>query len=216
MIVKICGLKTLQDSLIACQAGADMLGFNFYQASSRYITVENCCQIVTEIKAAYPAVICVGVFVNHSIDQVKQVMSLASLDLAQLSGDEPVEAFEPLGDIRFHALRALSMHEIHTIMNKMPPKKRPPAFLLDSDQKGSYGGSGKTGDWRLAADAAKHYPLLLAGGLNLDNVAEAINTVRPWGVDVASGVESQPGVKDTKKIAVFISEAKRIYRSAQS
>jgi len=216
MIVKICGLKTLQDSLAACQAGADMLGFNFYQASPRFIQIEDCHHIVAEVKSAYPEVICVGVFVNHSVGQITKIMSLTGLDLAQLSGDDTGETHHQLGEIGFHALRSHSMGELDAALKKIRHRKNPPAFLLDSVQKGSYGGSGKTGNWHLAAEAARYYHILLAGGLDPDNVDAAIKTVRPWGVDVASGVESQRGVKDAKKIVDFIHAAKRAYQFERS
>ena len=208
MKVKICGLKTLADSLATCQAGADMLGFNFYEPSARYLAVDDCRQIVAAVKAAYPTVVCVGVFVNHPLAQINAIISITGLDLAQLSGDEPPETLAALGPKGFRALRSQTLAEAHQAAEKLSRRATPPAFLLDSHQKGAYGGTGKTGDWQVAAEIATQYPILLAGGLSPENVASAINAVQPWGVDVASGVESQRGVKDLGKIKIFIQQAK--------
>ncbi len=208
MKVKICGLKTVADSLATCQAGADMLGFNFYEPSPRYLAVDDCRQIVAAVKAEYPAVICVGVFVNHTPDQINAILPNTGLDLAQLAGDEPLETLTTLAQKGFQALRSQTVAEAHQSAEKLPRRANPPAFLLDSHQKGAYGGTGKTGDWQVAAEIAKQYPILLAGGLNPENIASAIEAVQPWGVDVASGVESQRGVKDLGKIKAFIQQAK--------
>lgn len=208
MKVKICGLKSIEDSLVACHAGADMLGYNFYKPSPRYLSINLCRQIVEEVKKEFPSVICVGVFVNHSVEQINKIISETGLDLAQLSGDEPPETLSNLGQIGFQALRPQSFKEVERIVKMIPDRINPPDFLLDSHQKGSYGGSGSTGDWELAAKIAKQYPVLLAGGLDPENVVAAITKVKPWGVDVASGVESQRGIKDADLIKTFIHHAK--------
>ncbi|MBN2503694.1 MAG: phosphoribosylanthranilate isomerase [Anaerolineales bacterium] len=208
MRIKICGVKTLEDSLIACGARADMLGFNFYAPSPRYIEQTACRKIITEIKAVFSQVVCVGVFVNHSATQIETIMDFIGLDLAQLSGDEPPETLTALGKRAFKALRPQDPAELNELIAALPSRQNAPAFLLDSHHKGSFGGSGQTGDWELAARIAKSYPILLAGGLNPDNVAEAIRVVQPWGVDVASGVESQRGVKDSQRIVNFIQQAR--------
>jgi phosphoribosylanthranilate isomerase len=208
MQIKICGVKTLEDSLTACEAGADMLGFNFYAPSPRYIERAVCREIITTVKAVFPQTACVGVFVNHKVAQIEAIMEYTGLDLAQFSGDEPAETLAVLGERAFKALRPKSPGELNEFITTLSIRQSAPAFLLDSHHKDSYGGSGQTGDWAMAAEVARDYPILLAGGLDLDNVNEAIRTVRPWGVDVASGVESQRGVKDPQRIIDFIQQAR--------
>lgn len=208
MIIKICGLKTIKNSLTACQAGADMLGFNFYEPSPRYITIDTCREIITEIKATYPEISCVGVFVNHSPDDVKYIISETGLDLAQLSGSEAPADLEQYGPSAYKTLRPVTWQEAQKAIKALHTRITPPAFLLDKFQKGAYGGTGKTGDWKLAAEIAKDHSFLLAGGLNPENVAAAIQGVKPWGVDVASGVETERGKKDPEKIKTFIQTAR--------
>jgi len=210
MKVKICGLKTIQNSRAACEAGADLLGFNFYRPSSRYIEIEACREIVKEIKTNFPEIYCVGVFVNHLPSQIKRIMTETGLDLAQLSGDEICLDLELLGSSAFKALRPDSLPQAMADINSIPIRTAPPAFLLDHHQKGAYGGTGKTGNWKLAAEIAKKYPILLAGGLNPKNIISAIEEVQPWGVDVASGVEIEPGFKDPEKIKTFIQKARSV------
>ncbi len=208
MKIKICGLKTIENSLTACEAGADMLGFNFYKPSPRYIAIDACREIIIKIKATYPLIVCVGVFVNHSLDQVKAIIAETGLDLAQLSGDETPADLEHLGASGFKALRPVKRREARLAIKALPTRTVPPAFLLDKYQKGAYGGIGKTGNWKLAAEIAKEHPILLAGGLDPKNIAAAIQEVQPWGVDVASGVEVTRGVKDPEKIKDFIQKAR--------
>ena len=208
MKIKICGLKTIEDSLAACEAGADLLGFNFYKPSPRYIAFDSCRTITSEIKKAYPKIICVGIFVNEDPLHVRALMVEAGLDLAQLSGDESPSEVEQLGSLAFKSLRPESLQELKMVAKTLPPRPTPPAFLIDKHQKGAYGGTGKTGNWRIAAEIAEEYPILLAGGLNPENVAVAVQEVKPWGVDVASGVEIERGFKDRTKIKKFIQTAR--------
>jgi phosphoribosylanthranilate isomerase len=204
MKIKICGLKTIEDSRTACAAGADMLGFNFYESSPRNIGIASCRVIIEEIKGNFPEIICVGIFVNHDPHQIRTIMAETGLDLAQLSGNEPPIDLKLLGALAFKALRPVSLHEVKLAINAFPAREIPPAFLIDKHQKEAYGGTGKKGNWKLAAEIAKEHPVLLAGGLNPENVAAAIQEVRPWGVDVASGVEIERGKKDQEKIIEFI------------
>lgn len=207
MIVKICGLKTLEHSLIACEAGAKMLGFNFYQKSVRYIEEELCRQLVEEIKQQYPMVICVGIFVNHSPQEVQRILGFCKLDMAQLAGDEVVADYQTLPNKIFKAYRSKTFSELMDAMIHSEERSFSPDLLLDAFQKDAYGGSGKVGDWGLASVMAEKYDLLLAGGLDPDNVAQAIQQVNPWGVDVASGVEVVRGEKDGILIQKFIQQA---------
>jgi len=146
----------------------------------------------------------VGVFVNASIAEIRATMETCGLNLAQLHGDESPEMLQELGDRGFKAFRGLPENIDGFTREKAP------AFLLDASVKGVYGGSGVTADWSTARELAKKYPLLLAGGLTPENVAEAVRQVQPWGVDVASGVESEPGRKDAAKMAAFVRAVKTV------
>ena len=196
--IKICGIKTLNDALAAIYAGADYLGFNFYHKSVRFVEKQTCAEITSVLKKEYPQIRLVGVFVNSSVEEVKDILATCSLDLAQLHGDETVEILSQLDGKAFKAFRGIPEN-----INGFA-RSESPAFLLDASVKGVYGGSGVTADWNGAAELAKKYPLLLAGGLTPENVAEAVSRVKPWGVDVASGVESAPGEKDAAKLSAFV------------
>jgi len=206
-IIKICGIKTLTDALAAINVGADYLGFNFYPKSVRYIDQETCIQIASVLKKENPNIKLVGVFVNSSVEEIKNILQTCSLDLAQLHGDESPETFSKLTPRAFKAFRG----EI----DKRMVLDHAPAFLLDAAVKGQYGGSGAIADWSSAAELAKRYPLLLAGGLTPENVADAVWRVKPWGVDVASGVESNPGQKDAAKLSAFVQAVRRVENQMQ-
>ncbi len=204
--IKICGIKTLPDALAAIEAGANYLGFNFYPKSVRFIEKETCAQITSVLKREHPHIKLVGVFVNASVEEVRNILETCSLDLAQLHGDETPEMLKQLAPRAFKALRGVPENiEAYA-------RDEAPACLIDAAVKGAYGGTGVTADWSAAAELAKRYPLLLAGGLTPDNVAEAVRQVRPWGVDVASGVEvplqsggkAGPGAKDAGRMKAFV------------
>jgi phosphoribosylanthranilate isomerase len=203
-IIKICGIKTLKDTLAAIDAGADYLGFNFYPKGVRFIEKEVCAEIILVLKKEHPNIKLVGVFVNSSVDEVKNILETCSLDLAQLHGDETPEMFAQLAPRAFRAFRGIPSDITGYERNDVP------ALLVDAAVKGMYGGSGVTADWSTAAELAKKYPLLLAGGLTPENVAEAVGRVKPWGVDVASGVESAPGEKDAAKMSAFINAVRQV------
>jgi phosphoribosylanthranilate isomerase len=196
--IKICGIKTLTDALAAIDAGADYLGFNFYPKSVRFIEMETCAQITSVLKREHPKIKLVGVFVNSPVNEVKNIMEICSLDLAQLHGDETPQMFDQLVPRAFKAFRGIPTDVTGYERDGLP------ALLVDAAAKGVYGGSGLTVDWSAAAELAKKYPLLLAGGLTPENVAGAVRQVRPWGVDVASGVEAGPGEKDPGKMQAFV------------
>jgi len=202
--IKICGIKTIDDALAAIDAGADYLGFNFYAKSPRFIEKNVCAEITSVLKKEYPHIKLVSVFVNSSVDDVNNVLNTCSLDLAQLHGDETPEMVASFNGRAFKAIR-LSEESVGTSVYPFAKQSvDSPAFLVDASVKGLYGGSGVTADWNRAAELAKKYPLLLAGGLTPENVAEAVGRVKPWGVDVASGVESAPGEKDASKMKAFV------------
>jgi len=198
--IKICGIKKLIDAVSAIEAGADMLGFNFYPKSVRFVEKETCAKITSILKKDYPQIKLIGIFVNSSLADVKDILETCSLDLAQLHGDESVEMLNELSGKAFKAFRGE--------VDEQMIVKSTPAFLIDAAVKDSYGGSGVKADWSIAAKLATKYPLLLAGGLTAENVPEAVGRVKPWGVDVASGVESTPGSKDAAKLSAFVKAVK--------
>jgi phosphoribosylanthranilate isomerase len=195
--IKICGIKSVTDALAALEAGADLIGFNFHPRSPRYIDAGRCRDIMSVMRR-YGHVVYVGVFVNASAEEIHATMDTCGLSLAQLHGDETVEFMESLEEKSFKAFRGIPDDVNGFVRNDAP------AFLVDASVKGVYGGSGVTADWDGVAGLAKKYPLLLAGGLTPENVAEAIRRVKPWGVDVASGVESAPGKKDPGRMKAFV------------
>ena len=203
-IVKICGIKTLKDALAAIEAGADYLGFNFYPKSVRFIEKSACAEITSVLKREHPHIKLVGVFVNSSVEEIKDILQTCHLDLAQLHGDETPEIFAQLVPHAFRAFRGIPESNAGYERNEVP------AMLIDAAVKGIYGGSGVVADWEAAAKLAKKYPLLLAGGLTPENVADAVRQVQSWGVDVASGVESAPGEKDAGKISVFVKAVREV------
>jgi indole-3-glycerol phosphate synthase/phosphoribosylanthranilate isomerase len=205
--VKICGITTRQDALAAVDAGADMLGFNFYPRSKRYIPPEQCVRIVSFLAQYTARVQLVGVFVNATKAEIEAITDDCHLDLVQLSGDEPPEFLQALGPRAFKSIRPTSLEEAQADAARFA-RAAPPALLIDARQPGEYGGTGHTGDWELARALAEQCPILLAGGLTPENVAAAVTQVRPWGVDVASGVESAPGKKDAQKMRDFIQAAR--------
>ncbi|NWG32908.1 MAG: phosphoribosylanthranilate isomerase [Chloroflexi bacterium] len=196
--IKICGIKTLPDALAAIEAGADYLGFNFYPRSVRFIEKSSCAEITSVLKREHPHIKLVGVFVNSLVDEIEDILQTCRLDLAQLHGDETPEIFAQLAPYAFRAFRGIPKSVAGYERGEAP------AMLIDAAVQGVYGGSGVTANWNGAAELAKKYPLLLAGGLAPENVAEAVGRVKPWGVDVASGVESAPGEKDAGKMSAFV------------
>ena len=205
--IKICGIKTVEDALAAMNAGADLLGFNFYPKSPRYISVGQCRDVMSVMRK-YGQITYVGVFVNASVDEIRATMDTASLSLAQLHGDETPEMVRALDGKGFKAFRG--------VPDRLSgfAREDAPALLVDASVKGSYGGTGMTADWKSAAELSKQIPLLLAGGLTPENVADAVRQVRPWGVDVASGVESSPGVKDAAKMKAFVQAVRGLQSGA--
>jgi len=197
--VKICGITRVEDALAAVRLGADALGFNFWPRSKRYLPPSDARAIVRRLP---PFVTAVGVFVDPSREEVLRAAEASGIAVAQLHGDEPPElcAALPLPVLKgirldgAHAIARLASYEVM-------------GFLLDAPTPG-YGGSGTTCDWPLAAEVARELPIVLAGGLTPENVAEAVRAVRPWAVDVASGVESAPGVKDEARMRLFVARAK--------
>lgn len=199
--VKICGITTLEDATAALGYGADMLGFIFYSKSTRYITPI----AAREIISALPTTIAtVGVFVDASPKEVNQAVRISGIDTVQLHGTESPEECAKIRNAKvIKAFRISKREDILGICNYNVD-----AILLDTYVKGTHGGTGETFDWTLAIEAKKYGPLILSGGLTPENISEAIATVRPYAVDVSSGVESSPGVKIHELIKQFIERAK--------
>ena len=212
MIVKICGITTLEDAQAAIDAGADMLGFNFYEKSPRCLTPQACAAITRHLP--FNSITLVGVFVNMPALEIRRILQSTGLHLAQFSGDESPDELAALHGQAFKALRPMDAEALQMNLSCYPAHKGAPAWLLDAYRPGAYGGTGRTADWELAAGLAIQAPILLAGGLRPDNVATAVAQVPPWGVDVASGVESSPGVKDHAAMRTFIRSAKQARQSA--
>lgn len=199
--IKICGITSLGDALLAAAAGADFLGFNFYPTSPRYIAPELVRRILQELSSAFQ-VIPVGVFVNESAETIRRVAAESGVRMIQLHGEEPPEFCRQFERPVIKALRLAGPEDVEKAAGYAVH-----ALLVDSKTP-VYGGSGVSPDWRLAERiAGRHERVILAGGLTPENVAEAIAAVKPWGVDVASGVEREPGVKDAELVRRFIAAA---------
>lgn len=197
--VKICGLTLAEDALQALESGADYLGFVLYPKSPRCITPS----ALKRLRRRLPdSVRCVGVFVNAAPVEVARIVKDCGLFAAQLSGDEATRDFSPHDFRIWRTIRRLDGR-----WSPSPGDWRVERFVVDSTGPG-YGGSGRVSDWSRAGVLARACPVLLAGGLTPDNVAEAVRTVRPTGVDVASGVESESGRKDWIRVRRFIQTAR--------
>lgn len=203
MRVKICGITNYEDAMAACEAGADSLGFNFAEEAkqrNRYIAPESAYAIIEKLP---PFVTTVAVCVNAPLELMEQYLEF--VHCVQLHGEESVEDTAVLGNRAIKVFRLsqdISLTEIETYSSCN-------AYLVDAYSPDARGGTGETCDWEKAADiAALNKPLILAGGLTPENVAESIQRVRPYAVDTAGGVESEPGIKDHERIRAFIHNAK--------
>ncbi len=208
---KICGLTNLTDSLVAAEAGADLLGFIFYEASPRYVAPPTVKEIVSKIKQLAHPPSCVGVFVNSSAEAVAQTLDFCALDLAQLHGEESPEFVNQFQRRAYKAIRPQSLAEAEMLCTQYLKTSEVsktsevwPAILLDAYHPHLYGGTGQVTDWTMAARMARRYPIMLAGSLTPNNIGEAVGRVQPWGVDVSSGVEATKGKKDHQKIKLFV------------
>lgn len=202
--VKICGITNLEDARAAVEAGADAIGFIFQPASKRYITPQDAGRIIV---AMPPFVMTVGVFVDETAEAVIETARIAGLGAVQLHGAETPEQCAWLKGRGIRVIKAARVREAADI--DALGAYDVSGFLLDAYSSECHGGSGLKCDWTLAASARAHNrPIILAGGLTPENVAEAVAAVGPYAVDVASGVESAPGRKDHEKVRRFISAAK--------
>jgi len=216
--IKICGVTTVDDAVVVARSGADAVGLNFYPRSPRYLQPPEAGQIVDALPAG---IVKVGLFVNAPAREVCKTFDGLGLDLIQLHGDEPPHFLTALGDrpvLRAFRLGPAGLEPVGRYLGQCRDRGRMPrSILIDAHVKGVYGGSGQVADWqqlttyRPIRSGEPTPPLVLAGGLTPDNVAEAIRTVRPAGVDTASGVESSPGRKSEALVQRFVDAARAAF-----
>jgi len=199
--VKICGITNPADAQVAVEAGADALGFIFYEKSPRYMTIPKVAEITTQLN---PFIMKVGVFVDADDDFVARAIAEAGLTMLQFHGSEPPDFCTQFGLMSMKAFRVRDAESLNALENYNTD-----AYLLDSYAPGTLCGTGEKFNWDLAVAARKlGKPIFLAGGLTPENVADAVRKVQPFAVDVSSGVESAPGKKDHDKVRAFIQNAK--------
>lgn len=194
--VKICGLTRLTDAELAVELGADAIGFVFWSRSPRAVRPADVRQIVDQLP---PFVTRVGVFVDASPAQVVSIAREAGLDVAQLHGDEPLEPYRSL-DVRIMRVAKISSDDDARVVASWPRAIMPIVDAVDHERRG---GTGTVANWTAAARLAAERPMVLAGGLTPVNVADAMAQVRPWAVDVSSGVEESPGIKSAERMRAF-------------
>lgn len=217
--VKICGITNFDDARVALEAGADYLGFILYPKSPRYIAPEK----VRELRLGvgdwtYQSPLpnpqpprFVGVFVNETVEHISEILAVTALDYAQIHGDESPDFLRQLAGKAYKAVRPADAESARTEAARFAPLglEEGPQLMIDAYDPAEYGGTGKKADWHVGAELAARYPrLMLAGGLTPANVAQAIRAVRPWAVDVSSGVEASPGRKDHEAVRAFLRAAK--------
>jgi phosphoribosylanthranilate isomerase len=205
--VKICGITSVADALASVDAGANMLGFNFYPQSPRQISEMQAAKIRPQVPKRVKVV---GIFVNRLPADVITLRQSVGLDLVQLHGDESPEVIAEL--VRTAPVIKAFRLETDFPLDILQEYPGVFAYLFDGANRGQYGGTGRTTDWDVARRAAQSHRVILAGGLKVENVAAAVRIVRPYGIDVASGVETKPGKKDPGLVREFIQEVRRAER----
>lgn len=216
--IKICGIKTLGDALTAAEAGADMLGLNFYPPSPRAITWDDARRLVADLRSTLGTVcpVIVGLFVNEEWQVIVAAGMMVDFDFAQLSGDEPRDTLARLAGNAVKAIRPQNREEalagIGAYVPYAPDDERMPSLILDAYHPTLYGGTGEQASTDVALAVKARVPrLMLAGGLTPENVAERVTAIQPWGVDVASGVENGvTGRKDIGRMRAFIDAVRSV------
>jgi phosphoribosylanthranilate isomerase len=203
MKVKVCGITSYEDAALALDQGVDALGFNFYRPSPRYIDPAKAREIIRRLP---PLWVSVGLFVNAAMEDLVETARVAGVQILQLHGDETPGYCRKIFGWPLMKVIRIGADPIRENMQEYPVQ----AFVLDVKDDLLFGGTGKSFDWRLAQGFDR--PVVLAGGLRPDNVREAILTVKPYGVDVCSGVESSPGKKDPGLLAKFMNEVRNVSR----
>ncbi len=199
--VKICGITNIEDAEAAVRFGADALGFVFFRKSPRYISPDDAASIIKKIPSFIPAV---GVFVDESKESVEDIASRSGIDLIQLHGNEPPE----MCYLSRRVIKVIRVKSLESLSPLAQYRNTVSAFLLDTYSPEALGGTGRVFNWDVAVEAKQFGRIVLAGGLTPDNVAEAAGHVKPYAVDVSSGVELKKGKKDHAKIRLFIERAK--------
>jgi phosphoribosylanthranilate isomerase len=204
--IKICGITNLEDAYAAVDLGVDALGFIFVPGTPRYVQSQVAAQIIGDLP---PFVTTVGVFADVSPETILQAVRVCGLNVVQLHGSETPEYCSELGARgRVPLIKAFRVKDRHSLSSV--PKYGVSAYLLDTYVKGKKGGTGETFNWDLAREAKTYGKIIVAGGLTPENVAQAVQHVRPYAVDVGSGVESEPGKKDHAKIRKFVENVRAL------
>lgn len=205
--VKICGITQLEDALLACELGADAIGFIFYEKSPRWITIEQAAIISNRLPEHVARI---GVFVKTPPDEIKVHLKQSKLTAVQLHGNyalSDIEQFTPE-----QAIAVARVSGTFQVQQLESYQQRTAAILLDTHKKGLYGGTGETFDWQAAIEAKAYGRIILAGGLNPENVQQAAETATPYALDISSGVEAEPGKKDHAKLRQLFENLKK-YRT---
>jgi phosphoribosylanthranilate isomerase len=206
MKVKVCGITRYEDAVLALDEGADALGFNFFPPSPRYIDPGTAGEIIRRLP---PFAVTVGLFVNvERADRLAETAKLSGIRVIQLHGDESPEYCRQLSAWPLIKVLRIGGAPVETNLEQYPVQ----AFLLDVKDDVLFGGTGKSFDWKLVQGIDRKRPIILAGGLRADNVQAAIRAVKPYGIDVCSGVEREPGIKDPVKLAEFMNEVRHVGR----
>lgn len=200
--VKICGITNLEDALYAAACGADALGFIFYPKSPRFVEITKAKEIISKLP---PFITTVGVFVNQSIEAIVNTVRECNTNIVQLHGDETPDYCSKLP---VKAIKAIRVKDEDSL--KKVAEYKTTSFLLDAYSEDSYGGTGKIFNWNLAIKAKGYGRIILSGGLTPDNVREAIEKVKPYGVDASSGVEEREGKKGKEKVREFIKRVRSL------
>lgn len=206
--IKICGITQLEDAVLATELGADALGFNFFHKSPRFISADKAREILIRLP---PFISRVGIFANATVQEIQQILKSVPLDVLQFHGDEQEKDCLVFDKPYIKAIRMQPGIDITQICRDFPNAS---ALLLDSYREGQLGGTGDTFSWKLIPDVCKK-PIILAGGLNADNVEAALQQVHPYAVDVTSSVEKESGKKDPLKLRAFIHKV-RLFSTQQS
>lgn len=192
MHVKICGITNIEDAILSHELGADFLGFNFYKKSKRYISPKIASQIIDSLPKNYQTV---GIFVNHCADEINSIVKLTKIKFIQLHGNETLDFA-----LQFKVPVIKRITEQEFKCNTLDDYKKLFAVLIDAIDP-NYGGSGKVADWKFAYQVAKELPLFLAGGITKDNILFASDLIKPYALDICSGLEEYPGKKSPVKIS---------------
>ncbi len=216
--IKICGIRSADNALMAAREGADIIGLNFFRESPRYVAPELAAEIASRLRAELgtrcPKL--AGVFVNAPVAEIRAIVAAVGLDYAQLSGDESGETVAELPGVAFKAIRpadeAEALEAVARYAELAPKDEGCPSLLLDAYHPRLYGGTGESASASIASAVQGGAPrLMLAGGLRPENVAERVEEIQPWGVDVASGVEAgEPGMKDPDKVRAFVAAVRPV------